>query len=673
MRVSGLASGMDIDQIVKDLMKAERIPLDKLKQKKQTLEWQRDDYRSINTALLNFRQGILMDMKLSNAYRTKSTSSTNEAMVSTTATGSASASSYQISNVEKLATAATNVSANKLSVGGSKIDPTKSLATGSFAGSIKWDTGNVNMQKLTGNDGTSYQLANLNGAEIINLQHMTIKVDNKVYEIKSSTEAMDKENQVQIDKQGNLTFNKAIAKGAVIEVNYVKDKQVDSFSLSKDAKEFTLSKGGPGDSNVTISIGNKQVVPDADGNFSNGTGIKGKLDRSTGKITFDNPLTEDTEIKVEYNDKQQYTTFSVGAHTSKGVVNEQFLISSNSSLNDVINKVNASQAGVTMFYDSFSDKISLTRKETGDFNEGQLITTPDGKQEIIDGEEIITSDSFNQLFQFVKSGETGGQNASFTINGIKTERNSNTFTMNGVTFTLKQTFTDPVTVGISNNTNATYDNIKNFVTKYNELIDTIQKKTSEERYRDYKPLTDAERESLDDKMIEKWEEKAKSGLLKNDSILTGLLSTMRSSFSNSVSSATGAFKNLSSIGITTTKNYLEGGKLEIDEKKLKQALEDDPEGVESLFNSTNGVMQQLTKNINDATDKLKDRAGNSFSTNATFTIGRNLTDVASKITSFEKRLITVENRYYSQFTAMEKAIQKANSQSGYLSQMFSAG
>jgi len=202
-------------------------------------------------------------------------------------------------------------------------------------------------------------------------------------------------------------------------------------------------------------------------------------------------------------------------------------------LNDVINKVNASQAGVTMFYDSFSDKISLTRKETGDFNKGQSITTTDpvtGEQitQIIDGEEIITSDSFNQLFQFEKSGETGGQNASFTINGITTERNSNTFTMNGVTFTLKQTFTDPVTVGINNNTNATYDNIKNFVTKYNELIDTIQKKTSEERYRDYKPLTDAERESLDDKMIEKWEEKAKSGLLKNDSILTGLLSSMRS-------------------------------------------------------------------------------------------------------------------------------------------------
>ena len=51
MRISGLASGMDIDKLVSDLMKAERMPLDKLKQKKQILEWQRDDYRSMNTLL----------------------------------------------------------------------------------------------------------------------------------------------------------------------------------------------------------------------------------------------------------------------------------------------------------------------------------------------------------------------------------------------------------------------------------------------------------------------------------------------------------------------------------------------------------------------------------------------------------------------------------------------
>src|SRR3954451_7454063 len=51
LRISGLASGMNIDEIVTNLMTAERMPLDKINQKKTYTEWQRDDYRTMNTAL----------------------------------------------------------------------------------------------------------------------------------------------------------------------------------------------------------------------------------------------------------------------------------------------------------------------------------------------------------------------------------------------------------------------------------------------------------------------------------------------------------------------------------------------------------------------------------------------------------------------------------------------
>src|SRR3954453_16997638 len=101
LRIGGLASGMDIDSIVKNLMTAERMPLDKLKQKKQVLEWQRDDYRSMNTLLLNFRTE-LTNMKLTTKYRARTTTSTNEAQVTATASSAASQSSYSISNVTQL-------------------------------------------------------------------------------------------------------------------------------------------------------------------------------------------------------------------------------------------------------------------------------------------------------------------------------------------------------------------------------------------------------------------------------------------------------------------------------------------------------------------------------------------------------------------------------------------
>lgn len=159
---------------------------------------------------------------------------------------------------------------------------------------------------------------------------------------------------------------------------------------------------------------------------------------------------------------------------------------------------------MTALYDSFSDKITLTRKETGDFNKG--------------GNEIITSSGFlNNVLRFGSGTETGGQNAKFTINGLETERTSNTFEMSGVTFTLKNTFTTaepPVAINVTNDTNAVFDNIKKFVTLYNETIAKIQTKTDETRYRDYQPLSDEEREALSDKQQEQWDEKAKSGMLR---------------------------------------------------------------------------------------------------------------------------------------------------------------
>ncbi len=67
MRIGGLASGMDIDQIVSDLMRAERIKVDKLYQQKQVMEWQKADYRDINLKLRSL-YNTSFDMKLTSSY-----------------------------------------------------------------------------------------------------------------------------------------------------------------------------------------------------------------------------------------------------------------------------------------------------------------------------------------------------------------------------------------------------------------------------------------------------------------------------------------------------------------------------------------------------------------------------------------------------------------------------
>ncbi|MED3650570.1 flagellar filament capping protein FliD [Heyndrickxia sporothermodurans] len=706
VRISGLASGMDIDQMVKDLMKVERMPLDKLKQKQQTLEWQRDDYRSLNTLFFNFRQ-TLTNMKLTPAYRARSTVSTNDQFLTATASSAAAMSSYSISKVKQLATAATKVNTGKISSGTEKVDINQSIMSqaGKLSG-LTWEQGVVESKSISvSEDGTELKFP-LDGANLKDINNMNIKVDGKTYKLVTDPNAVLADNEVRVSvsdtgTDGVLTF-KSLKKGSNVKIDYVADKKIEKTTISDQTTGFQLNHGAiVTDSNFSIVLNNKTfkldengtdlIEVDASGNPAS-SGLKlGTLDKETGKVTFSDAYKE--ELKKEAEEKraaenlgekdtvsfdvsttyqQNYTSFKVATSTSQypNGVEENFFVQGNDSLSKVMTNVNNSNVGVSLFYDSFSDQMTLTRTETGNFNGDETV------------QEISTSGNFiDTVLKFGGAAETGGTNAKFNINGLDTERTSNTFEMNGVTFTLKKTFDTAESVSIKNDSSKVFDNIKAFVDEYNKLIDTVNKKISEDRYRDYGPLTDEQREQLSDKQQEMWEEKAKSGLLKGDTMLSGALTQMRMSMYQPVDNANvaSAFKQLAAIGIKTTANYLEGGKLEIDEAALKKAIEDDPTSVENLFRGTGdttsskGIVQRLYDDVSTTINKLNDRAGKAYSTNQQFTIGRNLDDVAKKITSFTDRLKQIEDRYYRQFSAMESAIQKSNNQMNYLLQQFSSG
>lgn len=106
MRISGLSSGLDIDAIVKQLMTAQRAPLDKLNQQKQQTEWKRDDYREISTKLVSFNEK-LSSLSLSSAIDAKKATVSGASVVTATGTGAATNSVYNI-QVKNMASA-TNV------------------------------------------------------------------------------------------------------------------------------------------------------------------------------------------------------------------------------------------------------------------------------------------------------------------------------------------------------------------------------------------------------------------------------------------------------------------------------------------------------------------------------------------------------------------------------------
>lgn len=258
------------------------------------------------------------------------------------------------------------------------------------------------------------------------------------------------------------------------------------------------------------------------------------------------------------------------------------------------------------------------------------------------------------------------------VKGLKT----NQTTVNGVTINLLQTG-DVGTVTVQSNPEKPLAMIKDFVDKYNETIDTLQKQLVEKRYPDFQPLSDEQKKDLTEKEIELWEEKARSGLLRNDPVLKSAMQDLRRAFMDKVSGiADGNINHLSQIGINTG-SYTEGGKLFIDDKKLSEALANKPEEVTALFTTRdaagNGVGARVYDTLNDIVKNLSAKAGSSSSSIDNSSFSKKIKQMDEEISRWQDRLTRVEDRYWKQFTAMEKALSMMNSQSTWMQQSLFGG
>ncbi|UPK43468.1 flagellar filament capping protein FliD [Paenibacillus pabuli] len=324
-----------------------------------------------------------------------------------------------------------------------------------------------------------------------------------------------------------------------------------------------------------------------------------------------------------------------------------------------IRKINTSDANVSAAYDESTGNITIKSNEYGKSN-------------------ITFEGNILQAFNLTANA-TPGDNAKVKINNEDLEYTSNKFTINGVEVTLQAKSEPGKESLITTSVDSTkiVETIKSFIADYNATLELINGKLSEERYRDYSPLTDEQKKEMSEDDIKLWENKAKSGLLRNDGILEKVVSDMRNAVVGASIGGTSTF-NLSSLGITTGQ-YYEGGKLKIaDEDKLQKAIEENPDRVIELFNgSPDGKYKGLFNDIYDKTlgtlGDLSKRAGtDKYSKDITTAfnedsiMGKELKEVKERISTLSKKLTAMESRYYSQFTAMEQAINKMNSQSSSL-------
>ncbi|NLU50942.1 MAG: flagellar filament capping protein FliD, partial [Syntrophomonadaceae bacterium] len=336
---------------------------------------------------------------------------------------------------------------------------------------------------------------------------------------------------------------------------------------------------------------------------------------------------------------------------------------------NVVSEINNANIGLKASYDATLERFFLMTTSTGSRAELHVKA---------DAESFLTGKL--QLQVKVGADEANayhGTDASIDLNDAQgLTFSSNQFTVNGITLSLKSTSAAPVTINVANDVDAAVEKIKTWVNAYNDAVGLMFTELNEERYRDYQPLTDEQKKEMKDKDIERWEEKARSGLLKGDSLLYSLYNQIRSSAMARVEGLTGSYTSLSSIGINT-QSYQEGGKLYIDETKLREALTNDLEGVMKLFTtssestSNQGLAIRLYDGVNNGMKLVTDKAGSSTSYYDNSTIGKEISRIDTTIDKMEERLADLEDRYYRQFTAMEQAIQRMNQQSLWLAQQFS--
>ncbi len=345
-------------------------------------------------------------------------------------------------------------------------------------------------------------------------------------------------------------------------------------------------------------------------------------------------------------------------------------VDSSQSMYEFTEAVNKSGAGVKASYDATVNRFFLYSAATGSEAKIDFTGTAAGGQAFLKDQLHLATDSETGNLTMINQ----GQDAAFSLDGIDLSQESNNFSIAGVNYQLRGEGSS--TVSISSDIDQAVENIQSLVEAYNKVLEQVNAKLNEKRDRDYLPLTDEQKKDMEDSDIEAWQEKARSGLLQRDPILQNLVTKMRNSVASFVGGVTGDYRSASSIGITTG-DYSEGGKLYLNETKLRTALEKDPEILNKLFGTdgeneaNSGIAQRLYDNLAEAMTKLDDEAGVlAAATDTESAIAKKLDDYENRIETLTDRLATMEERYYSQFDAMEAAINQLNQQATWLMQQF---
>jgi flagellar hook-associated protein 2 len=254
------------------------------------------------------------------------------------------------------------------------------------------------------------------------------------------------------------------------------------------------------------------------------------------------------------------------------------------------------------------------------------------------GNDTGTDSSITSTGSIAWTQSTKAQDAEFSINGTDATSASNSVTtaLSGVTINLTAAAAESAnqsqTITVATDTSTQISDIENFVTDYNNVVSAMSSLSS---------FSSAGSSA--------------NGALVGDSMLT----TIQTTLGNIVSGTAGG-STLSALGISLQSD----GQLTVDTSTLTNAVTNDPAQVASVFNSTDGIAEQLNTSINAFTES------NGVIADRSTALNDDLTSVATQQTALAAYTAQLTSQYNNEFTALNNLMATTNENSQYLTQLF---
>lgn len=771
MTMSGLATGMNTEEIIAGMTVGTRNKIQKLQQDKTLLGWRSESFRAVTDKLVSLSSKYTSFMSpstnlMSTRLFAKSVVTAQGANAGKVSVSGAGHDNISIAGVKELATNAsvTSGAVSSGEIATETINLAASVDVSKIEGGnlkIKYGNTEFDLTLTAGKDYSSAEkiVASLNSI----LSETNLSADMKLSEkIKFELDGSGENGKIKLSFNGSSAGNSLEITGGsdkVLEGLGLKDKVGESVSEGSSIEGNEINKNSYTDSqNAKDLLAGKSMtfmldgvrktikLPEKDAAEWNsitdaatlGSHIQGKLNaefgtgkitvaESSGKLTF-KPANSTSILKLTEADKEisgskgvfgnitgnsnrinldakigeagfaGFDLTSLETEEIDGITNYKMEINGKSiagitdktTVRELMDKINASDAGIKISYMEMADRFNITSTIEGE--KGQA-----GYGDSIDSKDNLAKQLFGE---FSRNSKVAGKDAVISIKYKGTNdivditRSSNTIDLEGMKVTLKGTFgtydgtgklqagTEEITFSAKTDDTKLLDAVKGFVKDYNDMIDAVNKQVSTQRPKSsgqyYAPLTDEQRKEMSDKEIETWESKAKEGLLYNDMDLRNLLSDFRFVFG----------QDGAGMGIKVSTNYKDNGKLELDEEAFKEALATDPQKVQDFFakaptgTDKGGVMYK----VKDALDKyaktegatkgiLVSKAGHSNSPTSILSnyFTKQIEQMEKSISRYQLTLKAQEDRYSKQFTNLETFVQRMNMQSGYLMQQFGGG